>query len=52
MIVIGGLLYVIAAGDSTKTARARNTIIYALVGLIIVALAQVIVHFVLSNIQI
>jgi len=50
MIIIGGLLYVIASGDSTKTARAQKTIIYAVVGLIIVAMAQVIVSFILGRI--
>ena len=49
MIIIGGLYFVISSGDATKTARARNTVIYALVGLIVVAAAQGIVHFVLNN---
>lgn len=51
MVIIGGLFFVISSGDSTKTAKARNTIIYALVGLVIVALAQIIVHFVLKTIK-
>lgn len=50
MIIIGGLLYVISTGDSTKAAKARNTIIYALVGLVIVALAQVIIRFVIGKV--
>lgn len=49
MIVIGGFKYITSSGDANKTASARNTIIYALVGLIIVALAQVIVRFVLAR---
>lgn len=49
MIIVGGFRYITSAGDSTKAASARNTIIYALVGLVIVALAQVIVRFVLEN---
>lgn len=50
MVIIGGLLYVISSGDATKAAKARNTIIYALVGLVVVALAQVIVRFVIGKV--
>jgi hypothetical protein len=49
MIIIGGFKYITSSGDSNNVASAKNTIIYAIVGLIIVALAQVIVHFVLSK---
>jgi hypothetical protein len=48
MIIIGGFKYITSGGDSNNTASAKNTIIYAIVGLIIVALAQVIVRFVLA----
>jgi len=50
MIIFGGLRYIISGGDSGNISGAKNTIIFALVGLIIVALAQVIVHFVLSRV--
>jgi hypothetical protein len=49
MIIIAGLKMITAQGDASAVASARNTLIYALVGLVIVALAQVIVHFVLSK---
>lgn len=49
MIVVGGLRYVTSGGDSSKVAGAKSAIIYAIVGLIIVALAQVIVRFVLTK---
>lgn len=49
MIIIGGFQYVLSGGDGNKTASAKNTILYALVGLIVVALAQVLVSFVLSK---
>ena len=49
MIIVGGLRYVISGGDSSHVSTAKTTIIYALVGLIIVALAQLIVHFVLTQ---
>lgn len=49
MIIIGGFKYITSGGDSGNITSAKHTIIYALVGLIIVALAQVIVRFILSN---
>lgn len=49
MIIVGGLRYITSGGDSGKVSAAKTTIIYALVGLVIVALAQLIVHFVLST---
>ena len=50
MIIISGFKYVTAAGDSSKVSSAKSTLIYALVGLIIVALAQLIVRFVLKSV--
>ena len=49
MIIIGGLRYVTSAGNADTAKNAKNTILYAVVGLIIVALAQLIVHFVLNQ---
>jgi hypothetical protein len=49
MIIIGGLKYITSGGDSGNISGAKNTIIYALVGLVIVALAQFIVRFVLGK---
>lgn len=49
MIVIGGFKYVTSNGDSNNVSSAKNTILYALVGLMIVAFAQVIVQFVLER---
>lgn len=49
MIIIGGLRFVTSSGDAQKAASARNTIIYAGVGLVVAALAQVIVAFVLTK---
>ncbi len=49
MIIVGGLKYITSAGDSNGMSSARNTILYAVVGLIIIALAQVIVQFVLNK---
>lgn len=49
MIVWGGLRYIMAGGDSGKITAAKNTIIFAVIGLVIVALAQLIVRFILGN---
>ncbi len=49
MIIYGGLRYIVSGGDSGSVGNAKNTLIYAIVGLVIVALAQIIVHFVLNN---
>lgn len=49
MIIIGGLKYITSGGDSGNVSSAKNTIIYALVGLVVVALAQFIVRFVLGK---
>jgi hypothetical protein len=49
MIIIGGLKYITSGGDSGNITGAKNTIIYAIVGLVVVALAQFIVHFVLAK---
>lgn len=51
MIIIGGLKYVLSSGDSSNINSAKNTILYALVGLIIVALAQIIVKFTLNTVS-
>lgn len=51
MIIVGGLRYITSGGDSGRVSTAKTTIIYALVGLVIVALAQLIVHFVLNQSQ-
>lgn len=49
MIIVGGFRYITSGGSSDKIGSAKNTLIYAIVGLIIVALAQIIVHFVLNR---
>lgn len=50
MIVIGGINYAISSGDNAKVVSAKNTVLYAVVGLIIAALAYAIVNFVVANI--
>lgn len=50
MIIVAGLKFITAQGDAGAVATARTSMIYALAGLVIVSLAQVIVHFVLSHV--
>jgi len=50
MIIVGGLKYITSGGESSNISSAKNTIVYAIIGLVIVALAQFIVHFVLGKI--
>jgi hypothetical protein len=49
MIIIGGFRYITSGGDSGNVSGAKNTILYAIVGLVIVALAQFIVRYVLNQ---
>lgn len=49
MIIIGGLKYITSGGDSGNITGAKNTILYAIIGLVVVALAQVVVKFVLQK---
>lgn len=50
MIIIGGLKYITSAGDSSNITSAKNTILYAVIGLVIVVLAQAIVLYVLDEV--
>lgn len=49
MIIVGGFRYVTSGGDSGTLTTAKNTIIYAIIGLVVVAFAQAIVQFVLKK---
>ena len=49
MIIVGGLRYVTSGGNDTSVTSAKNTILYAIIGLVVVALAQVLVRFTLSK---
>lgn len=51
MIIISGLRMIIANGDSSKIASARNGVIYALVGLVVAVSAQAFVHVVLRRVS-
>lgn len=49
-IIIGGVQYMTSTGDPGKIKKAKDTIMYAVIGLIIVILAAVIVNFVITSI--
>jgi len=51
MLIWGGLRYIMSGGDSKKITDAKNTILYAIIGLIIAVLAFAIVNFVLNTIS-
>lgn len=51
MIMVGGFRYVTSGGSDTSVTSAKNTILYAIIGLVIVALSQVLVHFTIKNLS-
>ncbi len=50
MIIVGGLRYTLSGGDQGTITSAKNTILYAVVGLVVAVAAYAIVNFVLGNI--
>ena len=50
VIVIGGVTYMTSSGDAGKVKKAKDTILYGVIGLVVVALAFAIVNFVISNV--
>ena len=48
MVIIGGFMYTLSSGDSANVTKAKNTIVYALVGLVVSFLAYAIVNWVLK----
>lgn len=49
MLIIGGIRYVISGGDSSAVASAKNTILYAVIGIIVALLAYALVNFVITS---
>ena len=49
MLIYGGIRYTISGGDSGQVTSAKNTIMYAVIGIIVALLAYAIVNFVISN---
>lgn len=49
MVIIGAFKYILSHGDANSISSAKNTIAFALVGLVIAIMAQAIVKFVLNK---
>ena len=49
MLIIGGIRYTISGGDSGQVTSAKNTILYAIIGIVVALLAFAIVNFVLGQ---
>ena len=49
MLIIGGIRYTISGGDQSQVTSAKNTILYAIVGIIVAIFAYAIVNFVLDE---
>lgn len=49
-ITIGGLRYILSQGDPQAVSKAKSTIVYALIGLVVAILAQIIVAFVINGV--
>lgn len=49
MLIIGGIRYTISQGDSGAVTSAKNTILYAVIGIVVAILAYAIVNFVIGS---
>lgn len=49
LIIVSAIMYVTSGGDSGKIKSARDTLIYAIVGLVIVGVSQGVVIFILNR---
>jgi hypothetical protein len=49
MIIVGGFRYITSGGNDASVTSAKNTILYAIIGLVVVALSQLIVRFTLNK---
>lgn len=51
MIVIAGINFTTAGGDANKAAKAKNTILYSVIGIIIISSAFAITNFVIKGVK-
>jgi hypothetical protein len=49
MVILSGFKYITSGGDANKVSSAKSTLVYALVGVAIAALAQALIHFVIQT---
>jgi hypothetical protein len=50
VIIIAGFQFVLGVGDPARISNARNTLVYALAGILVAVMAQVIVKFVVNKV--
>jgi hypothetical protein len=50
-IIVGGINYIVSQGDAAKVQKAKSTILYGVIGLVVVLLAFAIVGFVLNGLM-
>lgn len=51
MLIVGGIRYVVSSGDQTAVTNAKNTILYAIIGIVVAFLAYAAVNFVTGQLQ-
>ena len=49
MIIVGGMKYLTSSGDSGKVTSAKNTVVYAVVGLLVAIFSWVIVNLIVKQ---
>lgn len=50
IIIVAGIMYMTSTGDAAKTVRAKNALLYSVIGLVVSLLAFAIVNFVSKGI--
>lgn len=49
MLILGGVRYVLSGGEQAKVASAKDTILYAIIGVVVSILAYAVVNFVIGS---
>lgn len=49
MILVGSIRYITSGGDANNAKSAKNTVLYALIGLVVIVIAKIIITFVVSK---
>lgn len=50
-IIFGGVKYIISQGDESAAEEAKSTIVYAVIGLVVIGLAAALVNFIIQGVQ-
>lgn len=50
-LVLGGVRYILSEGESDQTQQAKNTILYAVIGIIVIGLSAAIVNFAIRTVM-